>query len=114
MKMEFERHPGDPCPVFTIRYQLLFPASRPPRFRHRAHRALRNFAAELYVYGIRNLSTGGGGVVRAREDVRAPYDFHRDRLIKRTGGRTYGIGNEGNANFSHRIIPVIVRSKLGQ
>lgn len=50
----------------------------------------------------------------AGEGVRAPYDFHRDRLIKRTGGRTYGIGNEGNANFSHRIIPVIVRSKLGQ
>lgn len=48
------------------------------------------------------------------EVVRAPYDFHRDRLIKRTGGRTYGIGNERNANFSHRIIPVIVRSKLGQ
>lgn len=55
---------------------------------------------ELEIYQL-----AGGGVVRA------PYDFHRDRLIKRTGGR---IGNEGNANFSHRIIPVIVRSKLGQ
>lgn len=80
MKMEFERHPGgrggeeDPCPVFTIRYQLLFPASCPgaapfPVSRHCAHRALRNFATELYVYGIRNLSTGGKveGVVRAGE-----------------------------------------------
>lgn len=78
--MEFERHPGGKggggslSSVFTIRYQLLFPASRPgaapfPVSRHCAHRALRNFATELYVYGIRNLSTGGKveGVVRAGE-----------------------------------------------